>query len=382
MPFKVPFVNLPAHYAAYRDQYLATIDQVLAAGQVILRQEVRDFEAHFAEYIGVRHAVGVNSGFDSIHLTLRAIGFAPGDEIITVSHTCIATVGAIVNAGAKPVLVDIADDCNIDPDAIEAAITPKTRAIVPVHLDGRPCNMERIMEIATARGLLVIEDGAQAVGAAYAGRRVGSYGVAAGYSLYPFKMLGAFGDAGVMVTNDDEIARRVRYLRDYGQVRETGVIEAFGFNARLDNVQAAILDLRLPMLEGWIERRLQIADRYHAGLSGVGDLILPLTTDPKALNVYLNYIIRNGDRDGLRGHLLERGVETLISLAHPVHTHPALGFQGLRLPKTEEVAQTYQCLPIFPEMTDAQVDFVIESIRAYYETERREGAIEAGAARS
>jgi dTDP-4-amino-4,6-dideoxygalactose transaminase len=345
---------------------MATIDQVLSAGNLILRQELRDFEAHFAEYIGTRYAVGVNSGFDALHLAMRAIGFQPSDEIITVSHTCIATVGAIVNAGATPILVDVADDCNMDLDAFERAISPSTRAVVPVHLDGRPCDMEHVTAIARRHDILVIEDAAQAAGACFDGRPVGSFGIVGCFSLYPFKMLGAFGDAGIVTTNDVEIATKLRYLRDYGQNRETGDIHAFGFNARLDNLQAAILDVKLPHLEQWIVRRREIAAMYNAGLSGVGDLLLPEPASPRFGTVVLNYIIRTAERDALRRALADAGIETLISLARPIHHHPALGLQKYHLPKTDEIARTYMCLPIYPELTDSQVTYVIDSIAEFF----------------
>jgi len=367
MEYKVPFVDFPALFRSLHDPVMATIEKVLSSGNLILRQEVEDFENHLAEFVGTKYAVGVGSGSDALFLTLRAIGFEPTDEIITVSHTCIATVSAIVNAGATPVLVDVTDDYTMDVDALESAITSRTRAVVPVHLDGCPCNMERILEIANRHGLIVIEDVAQALGAKFDGRHLGSIGLAGCFSLYPFKMLGAFGDAGMVTTDDEALVRRLRYLRSYGRDRETGEYPAFGFNSRLDNLQAAILDVQLPHLPGWIKRRREIARMYTDGLSSIPDLILPRLLDSRYFHVYLNYIIRTEWRDALREHLAARGVETLISLAKPIHHHPALKLTHYNLPKTDEIASTYLCLPTYPTLSDAQISYVIESIRAFFE---------------
>ncbi len=210
MAYRVPFIDVPKHFLRYREPILSTIEQVLMRGNLVLREELREFEANFASLIGVRYGVGVGSGTDAVHLALRAIGFSKGDEVITVSHTCIATVAAIVHAGATPVLVDVREDYNMDPDRLEEAITPRTRAIIPVHLNGRSCDMNRILAIAKARNLMVLEDAAQGLGARFNGRPVGSFGVAGCFSVYPFKMLGALGDGGIVVTDDPQIAEKVR----------------------------------------------------------------------------------------------------------------------------------------------------------------------------
>lgn len=367
MAYKVPFVDFPRHFERIRGPVMAAIEQVLSRGNLILRQELRDFEQQFADMVGRKYAVGVNSGTDAVHLSLRAIGFHAGDEIITVSHTCIATVAAIVNAGATPVLVDVGDDFNIDPGRVEAAITPRTRAIVPVHLNGRACDLDRLAAICERHDLILVEDAAQAVGAKYRGRHVGSFGLAGCFSLYPFKMLGAFGDAGIVVTDNAEIARTVSRLRDYGEDRENGELLHFGFNARMDNLQAAILSAKLKYLPEWIERRRQIARVYDEALAGL-PVRLPCFTGEEYFDVYMNYTIRCAQRDLLVQWLKEKGVEPLtpISLVRPIHRHPALGLTHFQLPRTDTIAGEFIYLPIYPELHDEQVRYVAECIHDFF----------------
>lgn len=369
MAYKVPFVDVPTHFRQLREPFLETIERVLSRGNLVLRDELKEFEVRFASFVGTRYAVGVGSGTDALHLALRAIGFQKGDEIITPCHSCIATVAAIVHAGATPVLVDVAEDCNMDMDKVEEAITPRTRAIVPVHLNGRACDMQRVLEISRKYGLPVIEDVAQAVGAQFDGRLVGSFGLAAAFSLYPFKVLGAFGEAGMVATNDAEIARKVSILRDYGQDRETGEILYFGFNSKLDNLQAAILNLKLQYLPQWLERRRTIAEMYGKGLVDVPYLKLPHFDGEKYFDVYLNYCIRAQERDALAGYLRECGIEPLtpISLAHPIHHHKALGLDRFHLPQTDAIAKEFLYLPIHPELSDEQVAYVVRCVHSFYD---------------
>jgi len=368
MAYKVPFVDVPTHFRRLQTPIIETITQVLSRGNLILRDELREFEKKFASFVGTQHAVGVNSGTDALYLSLIAIGVKPGDEIITVSHTCIATVAAIVNAGGIPILVDVGEDFNLDVTQLEEAITPRTRAIMPVHLNGRACDMDHLMSVAQRYNLTVIEDAAQARGARYGGRRVGSFGLVAGFSLYPFKILGAFGDAGIVVTDNPEIAKKISVLRDYGEDRETGEILYFGFNSRLDNLQAAILNLKLQYIPEWIERRRAVAQMYREGLSGIPQLRLPHFSGDKYFDVYLNYCVCVVDRDELVSHLKECGVEPLtpISLAKPLHRHDALGLERFSLPQTEKIAKEFIYLPINPEMNDEQVQYVIECLKNYY----------------
>ncbi len=367
MAYRVPFIDFPKHYLRFREPILSTIEEVLMRGNLVLRAELSDFEARFASLIGSRYAVGVGSGSDALHLALRAVGVSKEDEVITVSHTCVATVAAIVNAGATPVLVDVGEDYNIEPDRLEEAITPRTRAILPVHLNGRACDTDRILSVAQAHNLIVVEDAAQGLGARFKGRPVGSFGLAGCFSLYPFKMLGALGDGGIIVTDDAEIAKRLRQLRDMGQDRDTGELLCFGFSSRLDNLQAALVSLKLEYLDRWIERRREIARMYEAGLRGLPGLRLPHFRDDRYFDVFLNYCVRSSQRDELVAHLKSVGVEPLvpISLVKPIHRHPALGLEHFNLPLTEQIAREFFYLPTSPELEDAQVNYVIEAIQAF-----------------
>lgn len=368
MSYQVPFVNVPAHFAGIQEEILETVKTVLQRGNLVLRDELREFEGNLAALVGTRYAVGVNSGSDALHLTLRALGVRQGDEVITVSHTCVATISAIVHTGAKPILIDVSDDFTMDISKLEASITPRTRAIVPVHLNGRSCEMDQLMAIARNHTLAVVEDGAQALGAEYDGCKVGSFGTAGCFSLYPFKMLGAFGDGGIVTTNDSRIAREIALLRDYGEDRETGEVLYFGFNSRLDNLQAAILNVKLRHFEGWIHRRRHIADLYRTGLTDIPQLRLPHFSCQKRWDVYLNYAVRADHRDDLVRFLKTNGIEPLtpLSLITPVHRHKALQLDHLSLPKTETIAKEFLYLPVSPELSDDQIHYVISCLRQFY----------------
>ncbi|MCC2639808.1 MAG: hypothetical protein K0S45_221 [Nitrospira sp.] len=368
MPYQVPFVNVPDHFAGIQDEILEAVTNVLKRGNLILRDELRDFERNLAAFVGTRYAVGVNSGSDALHLTFKALGVGPGDEVISVSHTCVATISAIVHTGAAPVLMDVADDFNMDLSRLERAITSRTRAIVPVHLNGRSCDMRRLMDIARSHELYVVEDAAQALGAEYEGRKVGSFGVAGCFSLYPFKMLGAFGDGGIVTTDDQAIARQVAVLRDYGEDRETGEVLCHGYNSRLDNLQAAILNVKLKHFSGWIQRRRCIAEAYHKGLADIPQLRLPYFPDEKHFDVFLNYAVRAERRDELVTFLKKRGIEPLtpLSLVTPVHRHKALRLDHLSLPMTETIAKEFLYLPIGPELGDDQIRYVIACMHDFY----------------
>ncbi len=253
MIFKVPFVDPKAQYQKLRSEIDGAISDCLTKGDLIFRQQLRDFEAHFASFVGVKYAVGLNSGYHALQFSLQAAGVGPGDEVITVAHTFVATVSAIVNVGAKPVLVEVSNDYNMDPDAIEAVITPSTKAIIPVSLNGRVCQMDRIIDIADKHNLVVIEDSAQALGAEFRSKRAGSFGLTGCFSFYPFKLLGGFGDGGAITTDKEEVARFVGRLRYNGEDRQTGEFHHHGQTALLDNVQAAVLDVKLRHLPDWIE---------------------------------------------------------------------------------------------------------------------------------
>ncbi|NPV67254.1 MAG: DegT/DnrJ/EryC1/StrS family aminotransferase [Anaerolineae bacterium] len=363
----MPLVDLKAQYAAHRQAIDAAIARVLAHTGFIGGPEVRAFEEAFAAYQGTRRAVGVASGTAAIFLILKALGIGPGDEVITTPHTFIATVEPLIALGTWPVFVDIDPATyNLDPDQIEAAITPRTRAIMPVHLYGQLAPMDAILAVARRHNLPVIEDAAQAHGASYRGRRAGQWGVAAAFSFYPGKNLGAYGDAGAVCTDDDALADQIAQLRDHGRTSkyEHAVI---GYGERLDALQAAILGAKLPNLDAWNAARRRIAAAYTAALRDLPGVIPPVTL-PGAEHVYHIYCIRveAARRDRILAALHERGIGAGIHYPLPLHLQPALEFLGTRrgdFPHTEAAARTILSLPIYPEMTEAQIERVVAALR-------------------
>lgn len=369
MEYKVPFVDFPKHYYTYEDELIAAIKNVLSKGDLILRGAVSQFEHDIASFLGVRYAVGVNSCTDAMYFSLLAAGVGSGDEVTTVAHTFVATVADIVHCGATPILVDVGDDHNMNIDLIEEAITPRTKAIMPVHLNGRVCDMGKLMKIASQHNLLVIEDAAQALGATFDGKKAGSFGVAGCFSFYPAKSLGAAGDAGIIVTDSEEIAEQARLYRDHG--RETKEDTAlFGYNSRLDNLQAAILNVKFKYLPQWIERRRELANIYQQGLCDLPYLRLPPPpeSDDRYFDTYQNYVIRAQDRDKLFAYLAESGIETLISWPKPMHHQKALNLSHFHLPMTEQLSREVLSLPMNTELTNDQVELVIDSVRRFYKS--------------
>lgn len=364
--YKVPFVNYPEHYRRAWDEVMVAVTEALSNGDLILRNQLRQFEENIASFVGVKYAVGVNSGTDALFLSLKAAGIDSGDEVITVAHTFIATISVIVECGARPILVDVGEDMNMDVAQVEQAITSNTKAIVPVYLNGRMCDMGRLMKIANEYDLLVIEDAAQALGATFDGEGAGSFGLTGCFSFYPAKVLGAAGDGGIVVTDDEEIAEKIRLLRDHGYQRSTGDILCYGYNSRLDNVQAAILDVKLKHLPEWVERRRDLANLYHQGLSDLQELKLPPLSNDHFFDVYQNYVIRAKERDQLAAHLEECGIETLISWHKPLHRYDVLGLGHFNLPKTEQLSNEVLSLPMYPELGDEQVGYVADSIHKFY----------------
>ncbi len=364
--YRVPFVDPREHYRRLKDEIDSAITDTLAKGDLVLRSQLRDFERHLAEFVDVKCAVGVNSCYHALHFSLLAAGVGPGDEVVTVAHTFVATISAIVHCGAKPVLIDVGEDHNMNPDLIEEAVTNRTKAILPVHLNGRVCDMERIMSIAKRHGLVVIEDAAQALGAKFKGRTAGSFGLAGCFSFYPFKALGGLGDGGAVTTNDAALARVITLLRFNGEDRETGEFHYHGYTALLDNVQAAVLDLKLRYLPRWIDHRRRIAALYRRRLEGVGDLRLPHFPEERYVDTFQNYVIRTQHRDALRAYLTNRGVETLVHWPKPVWEHQGLGLGGWDLPKTERLCREVVSLPMSAEITEEQVDYTVQCIREYF----------------
>jgi dTDP-4-amino-4,6-dideoxygalactose transaminase len=366
MGYRVPFVDPRTHYQRLKSEIDGAITDCLSKGDLIYRQQLRDFEKRLAEFVGVQYAVGVNSGYHALHFSVLGAGVGPGDEVITVAHTFVATVSAIIHCGATPVLVDVGEDYNMAPDLLERAITPKTKAILPVHLNGRICDMDPIMALAERYGLAVIEDAAQSLGASYKGKRAGSFGAAGCFSFYPFKVLGGFGDGGAVTTNDPHIARMASLLRYNGEDRETGEYHYHGYTALLDNVQAAVLDVKLRYLPQWIEHRRQIAARYRQGLEGVGDLRLPHFGEDQQVDIFQNYVIRTASRNRLREYLKHNGIETLVSWPKPMWEHKDLGLEHPHLPETERICKEVLSLPMSAETTDEHVDITVECLRKFF----------------
>lgn len=366
MSYKVPFVDPRTHYARLKSEIDGAIIDCLSKGDLVYRQQLRSFEENLASFVGVRYAVGVNSGYHALHFSLLAVGIGPGDEVITVGHTFVATVSAIIHCGAKPILVDVTSDYNMDTDQVERVVTSKTKAILPVHLNGRVCEMDCMMAIADKHGLAVIEDAAQALGATYKGRKAGGFGTTGCFSFYPFKVLGGFGDGGAITTNDPNIARMVRLLRYNGEDRETGEYHHHGYTALLDNVQAAVLDVKLRYLPRWIEHRRKIASLYREALSGISQLELPHFDSKNHFDIFQNYVIRTMARDRLQEHLKMNGIETLIHWPKPMWEHKSLGLGSLELPETERICKEVFSLPMSAETTTEHVDITVQAIREFF----------------
>lgn len=365
-PYKVRFVNYPRQYRQMKREFDVVFEEVMSGGDFILRRHLEEFERRIAEYVGTKYAIGVNTGTDALYLSTHALGFGPGDEVITVAHTFVATVGAIVQCGAIPILIDIKDDFNMDVDQIESAITRRTKGIIPVHLNGHSCNMVKIIELAKEYNLKVIEDAAQALGAKFKDKRCASFGDTGIFSFYPAKMLGAAGDGGMVCTNDDRLARKLRAFRDSGRVDSAEVIECFGWCSRLDNLHAAMLNMKFDYFDKWIERRREIAKLYDVGLTDVGDIIIHPCSNNDYFDVYQNYVIRSGQRDRLAQYLRDSGVEVLISWPTPLHKQKALGLGHFKLPTTERISAEVISLPMYPQLTDEEVEIVIKTIRDFF----------------
>lgn len=359
----IPFVDLKEQYQALSREINQVVAEVMGNSDFILGKEVDLFEQEFATFCGARYGVGVGSGTDALHLALLATGIRPGDEVITAANTFIATALAISYAGATPVLVDIdADTYNINTAKIQSAITEKTRAIVPVHLYGQPADMDSILEIARKNNLIVIEDACQAHGAEYKGKRVGGIGDAGCFSFFPSKNLGAYGDGGMVITNNEEIAGKVRMLRNYGSVKKY-YHELKGFNSRLDTIQAAILRVKLKMLGQWIELRRRHAFKYNELLEDT-IVITPREAD-HVRHVYHLYVVRIAERDKLLADLRSEGISTVIHYPVPIHLQDAyenLGYKKGSFPITEQYADEILSLPMYPELKEEHIKTVAEAI--------------------
>jgi dTDP-4-amino-4,6-dideoxygalactose transaminase len=364
---KVPFLDLKAPYEELKSELDSAYRRVMESGWFILGDDLHEFEAEFATYCGARYCVGVGNGLDALHLILRAMDIGPGDEVIVPSNTYIATWLAVTYAGAVPVPVEPESaTCNIDGSLIEEKITSRTKAILPVHLYGQPADMDSITQVASKHGLAVIEDAAQAHGAQHRGRKVGPLGHAAGFSFYPGKNLGALGDGGAVVTNDAQLADRVRVLRNYGsQVKYFNEVK--GFNSRLDEFQAAVLRVKLTRLEDWNQRRRQVAAFYTESLQDIEGLVLPVApewADP----VWHLFVVRHAQRDRLQKHLADAGVGTLIHYPLPPHLQAAyseMNYAAGTFPLAEQMAREVLSLPMGPHLAAAQQQTVVDAVRSF-----------------
>jgi dTDP-4-amino-4,6-dideoxygalactose transaminase len=368
-PSKVPYLDLRAQYRSIKPEIDAAVSKVLESGEFVLGSEVASFEREFAAYCGASECIALNSGTSALHLALLAAGVGPGGEVITVPFTFVASVAAVLYAGARPVLVDIDPrSFNMDPAAVEAAITPRTKAILPVHLYGQPADMDPITEVAGRHGLVVIEDAAQAHGAKYKGRQVGSIGDIACFSFYPTKNLGAYGEGGAVTTSNAEYAQKVRMLRDWGQDRKYHHVLR-GYNYRMEGLQGAILRVKLRHLEQWTEARRAVASKYDHLLTDC-DIELPLEM-PWARHVYHTYTVRTKERERFQASLAAEGIQTAIHYAEPAHLQPAyadLGYGEGAFPHAEAAARQVLSLPIYPELS---ADAIAQVARAVKNAVRR-----------
>ena len=392
---KVKFVEPAKLYRMIKDELDAAYFGIMDKGDLIDRGQLKSFENNLAAFVGTKYAVGLNSGYDALHVSLLAAGIGAGDEVIVPAHTFVATCSAVVNTGAKPVLVDVVKDFNIDCSKIEEAITEKTRGIIPVHLSGYMSDMRRIMELAEQHGLVVVEDACQSLGSsitfersAISGQRwaknkeeaestelnaesrtlkAGSIGLTGCFSFYPFKILGGYGDGGAITTNDPDVALFATRMRYNGEERNTGEYHGHGFTCLLDNMQAAFLDVKLRHLPSWIIRRKEIAERYRQAFSELTDLLLPHYNDPRREHVYQNYTVRSKQGDAFSEYLKANGIEVLTQFRKPYYKHEALKLDDSGFPETEALSREVCSLPMNVEIEDDEIDYVIEMVRRFYE---------------
>jgi len=359
-----------------KDEIDAAYFEVMSRGDLIDREHLKRFEENLGAFVGTGYAVGVNSGYDALHLSLRGAGIGPGDEVIVPAHTFVATASAVVNTGAKPVLVDVAKDFNIDVDKIEEAITDNTKGIIPVHLSGYMSDMPSVMEIAERHNLVVVEDACQSLGSSIAEsskpdtkgqkKMAGSWGLTGCWSFYPFKILGGYGDGGAITTNDPDLALFATRMRYNGEDRKTGEYHGHGFTCLLDNLQAAFLDVKLRYLPQWIVRRKQVAERYREALSDISDLLLPHYDRQGFDHIYQNYTVRAKQGNDFSEYLKKNGVEVLTQFRKPYYRHEALKLEDRGFPETEALSREVCSLPMNVEITDAEVEYVIQVVREFY----------------
>jgi dTDP-4-amino-4,6-dideoxygalactose transaminase len=364
---RIRFVELGRQYEVLRKEILEAIDKVCKEGDYVLGSSLKDFETAFAEFCGVSYAVGVGNGSDALYLSLKALGIGPGDEVITAPNSFIATAWVIAHTGATIKFADVGEDMNLDPISVQNAITPKTKALMPVHLTGRIAKMNELQKIADENGLFLVEDAAQAVGATYNGKRAGSFSNCAGFSLHPLKNLHVAGDGGIITTDSSEVFDWLIKYRNHG-LKNRDSCDFWGINSRLDSIQAAIGSIKLKYLDSWNKRHQAIAAKYSESLKG---LVSVPNHDNHESPVYHRYMIRTEKRDILQSFLNEKGIETKINYPVPLHLQPAaanLGYTQGSFPVAEELCKSILSLPAYPELHDYEIDFVIEAIIEFFST--------------
>ena len=367
-PRKIPFFDYPALFAQRKQEYLDIVSDVLARGAYIMQQDLLDFETDLAAYLGVKHAIGVADGTMALLTSLMAAGIGEGDEVIVPSHTFVASAAAVNHVGAKPVLVECASDHLIDAESAAAVVTSNTRAIMPVQLNGRVTNMDPVIALAEQHNLQIIEDSCQALGAKFDGRFAGTFGTAGTFSFFPAKTLGCFGDGGAVITDRDDIADRIRIIRDHGRDPSDGKVKLFGYNSRLDNVQAAVLSAKLKYYDADIARRRAIAAIYQEQLGSIDSLDLPPApgSDPRHFDIFQNYEIEADSRDELRDFLASRGIGTILQWGgYTIHQFEALGLND-DLPYTEAMTKRFMLLPMHQMLSDDDVNYVCQQIIEFY----------------
>lgn len=365
---KIPFFNYSALFERFEDEFVELFRDVGKRGAFILQKDLSDFEEAIKSFLDVKHAFGVADGTNALIIGLLALGIGEGDEVIIPSHTYIASAASVHFVGATPVLCDIGPDNLICPKSAESKITSKTKAIMPVNVNGRTCAMDPLFEVAEKHGLMIVEDSAQALGSRYKGKCAGTFGKFGTFSFYPAKVLGCFGDGGAIVTNDDEVAEKLSLLRDHGR-DETGEVVTWGTNSRLDNMQAAFLHHKLKHYHEDIARRREIADMYQKGLGDMEQLTLPVApnADEDHYDIYQNYELAADNRDALQEYLRENGIGAIQQWAGtPVHQFDKLGFGELDLPATDRFFERTLMLPMHMAMSNEDVDYIIEKIRSFY----------------
>ncbi len=363
----IPFFNYPALFFEHEQEYMHILQDVLTRGAYIMQKDLAEFEETLTKYLGVKHVIGTADGTMGLIMGMKAAGIGAGDEVIVPSHTFVASVASIHHVGAVPVLADCGRDHLVEPASVEKLITPKTRAIMPVHLNGRTADMDSLNSIARRYNLLIVEDACQALGSTYKGKFAGTFGIIGVFSFYPSKTLGCFGDGGAVVTNVTPAYEKIKLLRDHGRNND-GKVRCFGFNARLDNIQAAILNHKLKHYDHYIKKRRKLAAQYHKRLNGLKELLLPPApdSDSEHFDIYQNYEIEADRRDDLRVFLNKNGIQTILQWGgYAVHQFEKLGFEGV-LPCTERMTRRFMLLPMNTTLSDNDVDYICGKIIEFY----------------